>query len=58
MFRLRQLDGQIKDIEQKMKKIAVGIAVTSDVIEQEKDRIEAEKKQIVVFLRKTPSMKV
>jgi hypothetical protein len=58
IFRLRQLDTEIKDIEQKMHKVALSIAFTADVIESEKERVATEKKETAVFLRKTPSMQL
>jgi hypothetical protein len=45
IFRLRQLDSQIKEIEQKMHKVALSIATTADVIEAAKDKLALEKKE-------------
>jgi hypothetical protein len=56
IFRLRQLDSQIKEIEQKMHKVALSIATTADVIEAAKEKLVLEKKETQVFLRKTPAM--
>ena len=56
IYRIRQLDSQIKEIEQKMHKFALSIATTADVIEAAKDKFATEKKETVLFLRKTPAM--
>jgi hypothetical protein len=39
-----------------MHKVALSIATTADVIEVAKDKFAAEKKETVLYLRKTPAM--
>jgi hypothetical protein len=39
-----------------MHKVANTIATTADVIEAARDKFAAEKKETVMFLRKTPAM--
>lgn len=45
VFRLRQLDTQLTDIETQMKKIASHLASTSDILEMEKDKAAAMTKE-------------
>ena len=54
--RLNQLEAEIKDVENKMHKLALSIAFTADVIDSQKDKTASEKKDTEVYNRKTPIM--
>ena len=56
IFKLRQLNQQLEEIETKMKKVAVTLAMTSDIIEQEKDLAIKLKQETVTYQRKLMSM--
>jgi len=53
---LNQIEAEIKDVENKMHKLALSIAFTADVIDSQRDRTASEKKDTEVYNRKTPIM--
>jgi hypothetical protein len=52
------LDTQITDIEEKMKHIATSIGLTSDLLADEKDRLQSMQQDIVEWARKTKAYEI